>query len=96
MITEETIDLYEAIKQMRQLSQQGKTFSIVHSTLNRERNTCDGLRYVNAAHLRPAAKGDDVINADHKLFYFDEDIQAPRVCWQPLIMFFENKKCILN
>lgn len=96
MITEETIDLYEAIRQMRKLSQEEKPFSFVHSTLNKERNTCDGIRHVRRAHLRPAAKGDDVTHADHKLFYFDEDIMAPRICWQPLIMYFEDKKCILT
>jgi len=96
MIGHETIDLYEAIKQMRLLSSQDKSFSFVHSTFNRETNTCDGIRYVKKAHLRPSAKGDDLVNADSKLFYFDDEIGKPRVCWQVLIMFFDDKKVILN
>ena len=96
MFTEETIDLYEAIRQMRKFSQEGKSFSFTHSTLNRETDTCEGIRYVKRAHLRPSAKGDDLVNADYKLFYFDEVIEQPRVCWQMLIMFFEDKKVILN
>ena len=93
---EETIDLYEAIRQMRKLSGEGKYFSFVHSTFNRSTYTCEGIRHVTRAHLRPAAKGDDQVDADLKLFYFDEEIEKPRICWQMLIMFFENKKIILN
>jgi len=96
MDTDETIDLYEAIRQMRKLSSEDKSFSFIHSTLNRETDTCNGIRHVRTAHLRPAAKGDDLVNADLKIFYFDEDIKEPRVCWQVLIMFFEDKKITLN
>ena len=96
MITEETIDLYEAIRQMRKLSQQDKSFSFVHSTLNRETDTCNGIRYVKSAHLRPSAKGDDLVNTDFKIFYYDEDLKEPRICWQMLIMYFEDKRVILN
>ncbi|MEI7723471.1 MAG: hypothetical protein WCK09_00345 [Bacteroidota bacterium] len=96
MITEETIDLYEAIREMRKLSQQDKSFSFVHATLNRDKDTSEGIRYVKSAHLRPAAKGDDLVNADDKIFYFDEEIEKPRVCWQLLIMYFDDKRVILN
>jgi hypothetical protein len=91
-----TIDLYQAINQMRMLSQQGKSFSFVHASYNRQTGTSDGIRYVRRAHLRPAAKGDDLDQADLKLFYFDEELQKPRVCWQMLIMFFNDQKVTLN
>jgi len=96
MEPQETIDLYEAIREMRKFSQQGKSFSFVHATYNRYTGTCEGIRAVQNAHLRPASKGDDLANADYKIFYFDEDLQQPRICWQPLILFFGNKKVILN
>lgn len=96
MITDETIDLYEAIRQMRKLSGEDKSFSFVHATLNRDKDTSDGIRYVKNARLRPAAKGDDLVHADLKIFYFDEEIKEPRVAWQMLIMYFEDKKVILN
>lgn len=92
----DTIDLYEAINRMRILSQQGKTFSFVHATYNRDCAKTDGVRQVTRARLRPAAKGDDLTHADLKLFYFDEEIQKPRVCWQMLILFFEEKKVTLK
>lgn len=92
----DTIDLYEAIGEMRKRTARGETFAFAHATLNRDRGTSDGIRYVSRARLRPAAKGDDVVNADFKIFYYDEDLKEPRICWQPLIMFFEDKQVTLN
>jgi len=96
MAEEETIQLYDAIKEMRRLSQQDKSFSFVHATWNRDTCTTNGFRTVNNAHLRPAAKGDDLANADFKLFYFDEDLKEPRNCWQMLILYFNGKRVYLN
>ena len=92
----DTIDLYEAIKQMRELSSQGKSFSFVHSTYNQDSITTNGIRAVRTAHLRPAAKGEDLVNADLKLYYFDEELQEPRNCWQLLLMYFNDQRIILN
>jgi len=92
----DTIDLYEAISRMRKLSSEGKSFSLTHATYNREEQSSHGLRHCHNAILRPAAKGDDVINADLKLFYIDQDNRVNRNCWQPLIMYFNGLKCILN
>ncbi len=96
MPDQETIDLYEAIRQMRKLTSEGKFFSFVHSTYNRDTQTTNGIRAVNKAHLRPQAKGDDVLNSDFKLFYIDDVLDKPRTCWQMLILFFNDKKVILN
>jgi len=96
MINEETIQLYEAIRQMRKLSQEDKHFSMVHATWNRDTCTTNGFRHVEHARLRPAAKGEDLVNSDYKIFYFDEDLKEPRICWQMLIMYFNGLKVILN
>ncbi len=90
---EETITLWEAIRQMRKLTGEGKSFSFVHSTYNADTQQSHGFRAVTSARLRPAAKGDDVKNADHKLFYFDETLNEPRNCWQILILFFNGMHC---
>ena len=92
----EEINLWEAVRQMRKLSSEDKTFSFSHATLDRERNQSHGVRYVHNARLRPAARKDDLTEADHKLFYYDEDLKEPRVCWQILIMSFENKTVVIN
>ena len=97
MINEpETISLWEAIRQMRKLTTEGKTFSLVHATYNENTDKCDGVRSVTNCKLRPAAKGDDVKNADQKLFYVDGILNEPRTAWQILIMFFNEMKCELT
>jgi hypothetical protein len=92
----ETIDLFEAIRQMRVLTQEGNTFSLVHATYNRNTGSSDGKRLVRKAHLRPQARGDEVSQADHKLFYYDVDEHLARNCWQVLILFFNGMKVVLN
>ena len=92
----ESIDLYEAIRQMRILTQEGRTFSLVHGTYNRDTCRSEGQRLVRKARLRPQAKSDEVANSDHKLFYFDVDEQQPRNCWQVLILYFNGLKVDLN
>lgn len=88
------IGLYSAIREMRRMSGLGQTFSLAHYTYDRQRRKSDGLRVVNKAKLRPAASGDDVSLADFKLFYTDLDAQKPlqRVCWQPLLAYFNGMK----
>jgi len=91
----ESIQLFQAIAQMRKLTAQGKSFSFIHSTYNYNSQTSDGMRIVHQAKLRPAARKDDVRNSDHKLFYYDLDLQSPRNCWQVLILFFNGIKVTL-
>ena len=92
----ERIDLYTAIHEMRKLTARGKTFSFVHAAFDKKKRITSGVRAVKVAKLRPAAREDDVSFANFKLFYYDEEIREPRVCWQPLIMFFNNKKIKLS
>ena len=96
IVEQQTIDTYEAIRQMRKLSSEGKSFSLTHSTYNRDEQSSHGLRHCESAILRPAAKGDDVANADLKLFYYDQDNRVNRNAWQPLIMYFNGERCILT
>jgi len=93
---QETIDLWDAIKEMRKLSHEGITFSFSHATYNRDTMVSNGIRHVQSAILRPAARGDEVKNADFKLFYTDVDNNENRNCWQVLVMYFNDKKVILN
>lgn len=92
----ETISVYEAIATMRKITAQAGSFSFVHATLDRPSKTSNGLRVVRNARLRPAATSEEVENADHKLFYTDLDDNAPRVAWQPLLMYFEGLKTTLE
>ncbi len=94
---EGSITLYQAIEEMRRLSRSGETFSIVHATYDRTRKKyCKGLTYVRNAILRKAASDEMVVDSQFKLYYWDSDIEEPRVCWQPLIMFFNDKRVKLQ
>lgn len=88
------ISIYTAIAQMRKLTAQGKPFYFEHYTWDSERRKAEGKRVVRKALLRPAAKADNLVNADHKLFYEDMDIPDPkkarRNCWQILITNFNG------
>ena len=90
----EEINLFSAIAQMRKLTAQGIAFSFSHYTWDDSRNQSNGIRQVDKATLRPAARGDDIDNADHKLFYQDLNVLDPkknkRNCWQILIVSFNG------
>jgi hypothetical protein len=93
---DKTIDLYQAIERMRTLTRQKKFFSFSHATYNRETGECNGIREVNKALLRKPAANEDVANSDYKLFYVDEAIGENRVCWQPLLMTFNELRVKLS
>jgi hypothetical protein len=88
------INLWNAIAEMRKLTAQGIPFSFSHATWDRSRNISHGIRQVDRALLRPAAKSDDLSFADQKLFYEDLNISDPekakRNCWQILITSFNG------
>lgn len=88
------INLFSAIAEMRKLTAKGIPFSFEHFTWDRSRRKASGKRTVPKALLRPAAKGDDLKDADHKLFYEDLSVSDPkkarRNCWQILIVSFNG------
>ena len=92
----DSITLYQAIKEMREISASGRYFTFSHISYNRDTRKTNGIREVRRAKLRPAAKGDDIRNSDFKLFYYDELYHESRVCWQPLLLYFNGKKVILQ
>lgn len=84
------INLYHAIAEMRKLTSREQPFTFSFFTYDRQRREAHGLVTVKRALLRPAAKGDDLANADHKLFFKDLDTDKKKVCWQPLLAYFNG------
>ncbi|MFZ4463078.1 MAG: hypothetical protein ACOYN5_04485 [Bacteroidales bacterium] len=80
---------------MRKLTAQGIPFSFEHFTWDRDRKQSSGRRIVSRALLRPAARGDQLADADYKLFYEDLNVSNPsernRNCWQILIVSFNGQ-----
>lgn len=92
----QTIDLYEALEQMKRISASGGTFSMKFRKWNRDTFTGGDMVTVRAARVRPKASDERVANSSYKLYFTDTDTGLARVCWQPLIMEFNGRRTVLN
>lgn len=92
---DKTIDLYQAVAEMKAISTAGGTFSMKFRKWNRQ--TADGgdLAHITAARLRPKAHDYEVKNASYKLFFKDMETGRDMVCWECLLVEFNGMKTIL-
>lgn len=95
-MTDEQIDLYQAVEQMKAISQAGGTFAVKFRKWDRQRLKGGDLCHVAAARLRSKAADEQVENSSYKLFFVDTETGQNKVCWQPLIVEFNGKRTILN
>lgn len=86
------IELWNAIREMRALSAEGKTFSMKFRKWDRSRKRGGELVTVNAARVRPSTSDEEIENSSHKLFFTDTETGRALVCWQILIMEFNGKE----
>jgi len=91
---ERAITIWEAIRQMRQLTAEGKTFSMVYMSYDRSRQKSTGMVRVDRAILRPQTSIDENRNADHMLNYLNRDLNLPRQFYQITLMEFNGLKTI--
>ncbi len=84
------INLYHAIAEMRKLTSKDQPFNFSFFTYDRQRDHAHGLVTIKKGILRSAAKGDDLENADFKLFFKDLESGKKKVCWQPLLAYFNG------
>ena len=89
---ENQIHLWEAIRQMREITAANGCFSIVFMSYDRSRQQSSGVVRVNRARLRPATHKDDNQFADHMLNFLDVDLNLPRRLWQICLMEFNGKR----
>lgn len=93
---EQTIDLFSAITQMRELSKAERAFSFSFMSYNRSRQTSDGVVSVNKAILRPGSTEKDTDFSDFLLNYRDLETGKNHRCYQVTIMYFNNKKVTIK
>jgi hypothetical protein len=91
-----TIPLFVAIRQMREISALGGTFSIVFAGYNRANRKGTGLHRIPCCSLRRSATEQGNKYADHQLNLLDEATNSPRKCWQVLILYFNDQKITLD
>jgi len=91
---EREITIWEAIRQMRQLTAEGKCFSLVYMSYDRSRQKSTGMVRVDRAILRAQTLKDNNANADHMLNYLDKGMNLPRQFYQITLMEFNGYKTI--
>ena len=87
---ERVMTIWQAIAEMRQLTAESKTFSIVYMSYDRGRQNSHGVVRVDRAILRAQTKSDDNKNADYMLNYLDKDLNLPRHFYQIALMEFNG------
>ena len=90
-----TIDLYQAVAEMKAISVTGGTFSMKFRKWNRQTNDGGDLAYIKAARVRPKPSDREVKNASYKLFFRDMETGRDLVCWECLLVEFNGMKTIL-
>jgi len=83
--------VYEAIAEMRRLTDRRESFSFSYMSYSMERKKSSGIVTVPRAILRAQMTKETNKFADYLLNYFDLNLMENRVCWQPLIMTFNNE-----
>lgn len=88
--------LYEAIKTMRELTEQGKTFGFSFMSYSETSNTSEGVVEVQKAHLRRKAKAESYRNADILIPYFDCIDGRAKQFYLPCLMTFNGNKITIR
>lgn len=91
----ETINLYRAIDEAREISAAGGTFSIKFRKWNRAQRDGGDLAVIEKARCRPKASDEKVSHASHKMFFTDTETGRPLNCWHPLIMEINGRRTSL-
>lgn len=91
-----TIDLWAAIKQMREMSKVGRPFSIEFMGCNYTKGHSTGRHKIQLCLLRSSTHQKNNQYSDFMLNLLDVETGKARQCWQPLLMFFNDQKIVIN
>ena len=83
-----TMNVYEAISQMKVLTDQGKTFSFSFMSYSIDKHKSHGIVTVEHAKLRAGNRKDRTRYKDYLLNFVDMDTLEEKSCWQPLLLEF--------
>lgn len=86
------MEIYEAIRQMRQLSKQGQTFSLTFMSYDRTRQRSSGIVHVEQARLRNRGSERHNEHAQLQEEYINVDTNEPRRFWHCCLMMFNGKR----
>jgi len=95
MVIFATVNLYEAIHEMRRLTRKGVPFSFTYMSYNETKGTSEGIVHVRSAKLRKRESREFNRNAEDQEAYLNLDTNEPRRFWHPLLMEFNGEKVSL-
>lgn len=78
--------VYDAIRQMEELTRAGKTFSFSFMSYSYDKNVSHGPVTVLHAKLLPSNRKERNQYSDYMLRYRDMDTYEDKMCWQPLLL----------
>ena len=93
---ENSINIWDAIREMRTMTGKGKTFSMVFMSYDQGRRSSKGVEIINRAKLRPGTKNDNNKNAEFMLNFMDVDKNLPRQMYQICLMEFNGKRITVS
>lgn len=84
--------VYDAIRQMEELTRAGKTFSFSFMSYSYDKNVSHGPVTVLNAKLLPSNRKERNQYSDYMLRYRDMDTYEDKMCWQPLLLEFNGEQ----
>lgn len=90
-----SVNLYDAIHEMRRLTREGVPFSFTYMSYNQAKGTSEGIVHVRSAKLRKRESREFNRNAEDQEAYLNLDTNEPRRFWHPLLMEFNGEKVTL-
>ena len=90
------MNVFEAIRQMKVLTDKGQTFSFSFMSYSIDKNKSHGIVTVEHAKLRAGNRKDRTRYNDYLLNFVDMDTLEEKTCWQPLLLEFNGIMLELN
>lgn len=90
------MEIYEAIRQMKEKSERGEVFSFAFMSYSYERNKSQGIIKIEHARLRKQSTLETNRFADYMLNFIDTDTLEYGMCWQMLLLEFDGNELELT
>lgn len=87
-----TVNIYEVVERMREISTGGGTFALKFRKWDRQRKRGGDLVSLKLARLRRKASDERIKHSSHKVFITDTATGRAIVCWTCLIVEFNGRK----
>jgi hypothetical protein len=90
-----TINIYDAISEMRKLTKMNENFSVAFMSCDTSREKSSGMVELQKVKLRSGAGDDAFKNSDYIINYLNVETNIPGKFYQILLMYFNEMKVTL-